>query len=538
MRGPALAALPGIGPWTVEMVAMRGLGDPDAFPATDLGVRRGWLGRRSTLPPAVASCAPGLAARGAPTPSSTCGPPVTTRSTTCPPPTRPRRLSTRPDQTPSPRHGRLRGATGDRSSRRHIVLHDTPVGPLTLVATGDCPRRRLDGGPAPPPRHRRPRRPGDPPATRSSPGSPTSSRSTSRAERTEFDLPLAPAGTPSSAGCGPSSQRIPFGETQSYGQLAQQLGSPAARAPSAWPTGATRSASSSRATGWSGRRAASPATAAAWSASACCSTSRAGWPATTSSRRRQRQGACNAGRRLTVTDQRHEPVEPALPDVSGPPAWSARAAAPPDRDDHGPAGPELVEQLRRQVVGSAETRIRSKGPRSGAPSTPRRARTTRAHGIPAAATLAVPSSTRAGTRSTPTHRSRWAPQASARRAVVQPDPDPTSRTRSPSCTSSSSSMVWTVLGWEFVWPWPMGSGASTPAKNRCPLGRNRTRGTSVIALCTRSAALTLPVCRRPVHGFGLWQARRYPWAHVWRVRLPCPRAAARAGQQAHPVRRR
>ncbi len=35
-----LAALPGIGPWTVEMVTMRALGDPDAFPAGDLGVRR------------------------------------------------------------------------------------------------------------------------------------------------------------------------------------------------------------------------------------------------------------------------------------------------------------------------------------------------------------------------------------------------------------------------------------------------------------------------------------------------------------------
>ncbi|PRC58564.1 DNA-3-methyladenine glycosylase, partial [Mycobacterium sp. ITM-2017-0098] len=32
-------ALPGIGPWTAEMIAMRGLGDPDAFPATDLGIR-------------------------------------------------------------------------------------------------------------------------------------------------------------------------------------------------------------------------------------------------------------------------------------------------------------------------------------------------------------------------------------------------------------------------------------------------------------------------------------------------------------------
>ena len=33
-----LYALPGLGPWSVEMIAMRGLGDPDAFPATDLGV--------------------------------------------------------------------------------------------------------------------------------------------------------------------------------------------------------------------------------------------------------------------------------------------------------------------------------------------------------------------------------------------------------------------------------------------------------------------------------------------------------------------
>jgi AraC family transcriptional regulator of adaptative response / DNA-3-methyladenine glycosylase II len=37
----ALDALPGIGPWTTEVIAMRALGDPDAFPVTDLGVRRG-----------------------------------------------------------------------------------------------------------------------------------------------------------------------------------------------------------------------------------------------------------------------------------------------------------------------------------------------------------------------------------------------------------------------------------------------------------------------------------------------------------------
>ncbi|HTB49875.1 MAG TPA: hypothetical protein VK701_02785, partial [Solirubrobacteraceae bacterium] len=42
-RAKALAVLsdlPGFGPWTTQVIAMRALGDPDAFPVTDLGVRR------------------------------------------------------------------------------------------------------------------------------------------------------------------------------------------------------------------------------------------------------------------------------------------------------------------------------------------------------------------------------------------------------------------------------------------------------------------------------------------------------------------
>ncbi|UGQ12600.1 helix-turn-helix domain-containing protein [Yinghuangia sp. ASG 101] len=35
----ALLALPGIGPWTAAYIAMRALGDPDAVPLTDLGIR-------------------------------------------------------------------------------------------------------------------------------------------------------------------------------------------------------------------------------------------------------------------------------------------------------------------------------------------------------------------------------------------------------------------------------------------------------------------------------------------------------------------
>ena len=35
-----LCAIPGIGAWTAHYIAMRGLAEPDAFPAGDLGVRK------------------------------------------------------------------------------------------------------------------------------------------------------------------------------------------------------------------------------------------------------------------------------------------------------------------------------------------------------------------------------------------------------------------------------------------------------------------------------------------------------------------
>jgi AraC family transcriptional regulator of adaptative response / DNA-3-methyladenine glycosylase II len=35
-----LLKLPGFGPWTVQYLAMRALGWPDAFPDTDLGVKK------------------------------------------------------------------------------------------------------------------------------------------------------------------------------------------------------------------------------------------------------------------------------------------------------------------------------------------------------------------------------------------------------------------------------------------------------------------------------------------------------------------
>ena len=42
----ALADIPGVGPWTLDMIALRGTGDPDVLPAGDLGLENGWrLGR-------------------------------------------------------------------------------------------------------------------------------------------------------------------------------------------------------------------------------------------------------------------------------------------------------------------------------------------------------------------------------------------------------------------------------------------------------------------------------------------------------------
>jgi AraC family transcriptional regulator of adaptative response / DNA-3-methyladenine glycosylase II len=47
----ALIELPGIGPWTVEYIAMRALRDPDAFPASDLVLRNalGGIGAREAF---------------------------------------------------------------------------------------------------------------------------------------------------------------------------------------------------------------------------------------------------------------------------------------------------------------------------------------------------------------------------------------------------------------------------------------------------------------------------------------------------------
>lgn len=117
--------------------------------------------------------------------------------------------------------------TGDNNPGREHVIVDSPVGPLTLVAergklTGlymDAQRHAPDG------------------ADLGSPGEPADEPFASAAEQlaayfsgelTDFDLPLAPAGTRFQLRVWDALRTIPYGKTLSYGQLARQIGSPAA----------------------------------------------------------------------------------------------------------------------------------------------------------------------------------------------------------------------------------------------------------------------------------------------------------------------
>ncbi|WP_070380473.1 methylated-DNA--[protein]-cysteine S-methyltransferase [Rhodococcus sp. WMMA185] len=105
----------------------------------------------------------------------------------------------------------------------HTVI-DSPIGPLTLVNVGGV----LSGVYMPEHRHR------PNPATfgeRATSG--FEEATTQLAEyfdgrRTEFTVPLAAGGTPFQRRVWDALRTIPYGETWTYGQLAEHVGSPAA----------------------------------------------------------------------------------------------------------------------------------------------------------------------------------------------------------------------------------------------------------------------------------------------------------------------
>jgi len=110
--------------------------------------------------------------------------------------------------------------------RTHVVV-DSPIGPLTLVAadgrlTGLYMDAQQHG-----PKDEVVGPPDDPEAE------PFASAAAQLAayfagQLTEFDLPLAPAGTRFQRTVWAALQQIPYGETWSYGQLASKIGNPAA----------------------------------------------------------------------------------------------------------------------------------------------------------------------------------------------------------------------------------------------------------------------------------------------------------------------
>ncbi|MBL1100782.1 methylated-DNA--[protein]-cysteine S-methyltransferase [Streptomyces coffeae] len=112
------------------------------------------------------------------------------------------------------------------TTRTHTVI-DSPVGPLTLVATGAA----LSGLYMTEQRHRPPEEnfgaPGDPD---DAPFAETARQLASyfAGDLTDFDLPLKLTGTPFQRRVWEELCRIPYGETLSYGQLADRIGQPTA----------------------------------------------------------------------------------------------------------------------------------------------------------------------------------------------------------------------------------------------------------------------------------------------------------------------
>jgi methylated-DNA-[protein]-cysteine S-methyltransferase len=103
-------------------------------------------------------------------------------------------------------------------------MPDTPVGPIAVVADGPSITGLYLGEP--------PEKVRDLPDAnaRDEPFATALRQLTAyfAGDLTEFDLPLSPAGTPFQHRVWAALREIPFGETASYGELAERIGSPTA----------------------------------------------------------------------------------------------------------------------------------------------------------------------------------------------------------------------------------------------------------------------------------------------------------------------
>ncbi|WP_240135134.1 methylated-DNA--[protein]-cysteine S-methyltransferase [Streptomyces sp. MUM 178J] len=109
------------------------------------------------------------------------------------------------------------------SSRQHTVI-DSPYGLLTLVAVdGVLARLHMENQ-----RHRPPEQTFGEPDPRPFDETIQQLNAYFARELTEFDLPLHLEGTPFQRSVWEQLRKIPYGETRSYGDLAQALGRPGA----------------------------------------------------------------------------------------------------------------------------------------------------------------------------------------------------------------------------------------------------------------------------------------------------------------------
>ncbi|WP_175410476.1 methylated-DNA--[protein]-cysteine S-methyltransferase [Streptomyces sp. TRM64462] len=107
--------------------------------------------------------------------------------------------------------------------RNHTVV-DSPYGPLTLVATDGV----LSGLYMTGQRHRPPEETFGTPDPRPFTEAVRQLDAYHARERTDFDLPLHLDGTPFQRRVWEQLRTIPYGETRTYGELAEALGNPAA----------------------------------------------------------------------------------------------------------------------------------------------------------------------------------------------------------------------------------------------------------------------------------------------------------------------
>lgn len=224
-----LLALPGVGDWTAELIALRALGWPDAFPAGDLGVRQALMPALDASRSRRDDTAFVLAQAEAWRPWRGYAVVALWRGLDPPPGAEPDSARTAPPRpaplSPSPQGHAMPLRTPTPLATRTV---HTPLGRVLLAATD----RGLAGLWFEGQQHH----PGDALDGRTTPGPHPVLDATAAqladyfaGSRRDFDLPLDPwGGTPLQRGVWQVLSSIPPGQTRRYGEIAAACGRPTA----------------------------------------------------------------------------------------------------------------------------------------------------------------------------------------------------------------------------------------------------------------------------------------------------------------------